>query len=161
MRLSKVFQLVLFVAIAGGCGIASARYVQPDPEGLFPTPEVPKPAAAAVPDTAPAPKLPRVRVITADEVLAMHGLNHSYAYVDSNPLSYIDPEGTQVNGFTKHGINQVINRNISPSAIQDAMTNPSSIVVRIGPSGVSARYIGSACVVVINPVGDVITAWPR
>ncbi len=161
MRLHKTFRLVLFLAFAGCCSVASARFIQPDPEGLFPTPVVAQPAAAPVPVATPSPMPPRVRVITASEVLAMQRLNHTYAYVDNNPLIYIDPDGTQVTGFTKHGINQVINRNISPASILDATRNPLSVAVRIGPSGASARYIGSACVVVINPAGDVITAWPR
>lgn len=161
MRLPKALRLALLLVLAGYCSVVSARFIQPDPEGQFPTPVVPTPAAAPTANTMPSPMPPRARVITASEVLAAQRLNHLYVYVDSDPLSYVDPDGTQVTGFTRHGINQVINRNISPAAILDATRNPLSVAVKIGPSGASARYIGSACVVVINPAGDVITAWPR
>ena len=161
MRLHRAFRLALLLVFAGCCSLASARFIQPDPEGQFPMPSVPKPITEPVANTVPSPMLSRVRVITASDVLMMQRPNHLYVYVDDNPLSYIDPDGTQITGFTRHGINQVISRNISPASIMDAMRSPLDVSVRIGPSGASARYTGSACVVVINPAGDVITAWPR
>jgi hypothetical protein len=46
----------------------------------------------------------------------------------------------EINGFTKHGINQALNRGVSPSAILDAVTNPPGIKERADGS---AQYIGS------------------
>jgi len=62
-------------------------------------------------------------------------------------------------GFTKHGINQSINRGVSASAILDALNNPSKISP--GSSPHSWKYYGSSAVVVLNPFGEVITLWPR
>lgn len=61
-----------------------------------------------------------------------------------------------INGFTKHGINQTINRNISPSAIADTLNNPIKIVPQ---KNGTIRYIGRNAVVVINPSGQVVTVW--
>ena len=61
-----------------------------------------------------------------------------------------------ITGFTRHGINQAINRGVSPGAMLDAMRNPIAIVPQ--PNG-TTRYIGSAAVVVINPAGSVVTVW--
>ena len=61
-----------------------------------------------------------------------------------------------ITGFTKHGINQTINRNISPSAISDAINNPLKIVPQ---QNGTIRYIGRHAVVVINPSGQVVTVW--
>lgn len=46
-------------------------------------------------------------------------------------------------GFTKHGINQAINRGIASGDILDALN------------------YGANAVVVLNPFGEVITLWPR
>jgi hypothetical protein len=62
----------------------------------------------------------------------------------------------EINGFTKHGINQAINRGVSPSAILDAVTNPLRIKERADGS---AQYIGSQATVVLRPDGFVITIW--
>jgi hypothetical protein len=61
-----------------------------------------------------------------------------------------------INGFTKHGINQTINRNISPSEIADTLNNPIKIVPQ---KNGTIRYIGRNAVVVINPSGQVVTVW--
>ncbi|WP_052732048.1 hypothetical protein [Devosia geojensis] len=61
-------------------------------------------------------------------------------------------------GFTKHGINQTINRGISAGAIYDALNNPNKIAP--GSSPHSWKYYGIDAVVVINPFGEIITLWP-
>ena len=64
----------------------------------------------------------------------------------------------EITGFTKHGINQAITRGVSPSALHDAVTNP----IRILPqSNNSVRYVGSGAVVVLDPLGQVITTWRK
>ena len=61
-----------------------------------------------------------------------------------------------ISGFTKHGINQAINRGVTPSAILDAVNKPIFVVPR---SNGSTRYVGNKAVVVLNPSGEVITVW--
>jgi hypothetical protein len=63
-----------------------------------------------------------------------------------------------INGFTKHGLNQAISRGVSPSAILDALNNPISI--RLMPNG-TTRYTGASATVVVNPFGSVVTVWPQ
>jgi hypothetical protein len=69
---------------------ASARFIQGDPLGIVPIPGAP---------TVPVPNAPTPRaltapvVITASDVLAFYQLNHSYGYVNANPLSLSDPTG--------------------------------------------------------------------
>ncbi len=62
-----------------------------------------------------------------------------------------------ITGFTGHGINQAINRSISPSKILDATQNPLKVENR---SNGSIRYFGRGATVVLNPAGQVITIWP-
>jgi RHS repeat-associated protein len=70
--------------------------------------------------------------------------------------------GPVLTGFTRHGINQIINRGIGPAVILEAVRNPTSIVQKIDTLGrVSYQYIGKAATVVLNKAGEVITAWPR
>jgi|GEM_PF-1050479 len=61
-----------------------------------------------------------------------------------------------LSGFTKHGLNQAINQEVSPSAILDALNNPIKIIPK---SNGTTRYIGRHAVVVLNPAGNVITVW--
>lgn len=61
-----------------------------------------------------------------------------------------------ITGFTKHGINQAINRGVSPKSIHDAVTNPLKVLPQ--PNG-TTRYIGHGAVVVLNPAGEVVTVW--
>lgn len=61
-------------------------------------------------------------------------------------------EGVQVAeiaGFTKHGINRVIDRGIPPDDIPDALNNPKIIDIR--PDS-SIRYRGANATVVVNPI---------
>jgi RHS repeat-associated protein len=71
-------------------------------------------------------------------------------------------EGALLAGFTKHGINTIINRRISAAAIKQALTNPARIKTEIDALGrVSHVYIGKVATVVLNTAREVITAWPN
>jgi len=63
-----------------------------------------------------------------------------------------------ITGFTRHGINQAINRGVSPTDIHDAVVNPIQILPQA--SG-TTRYIGAGAVVVLDPAGRVVTTWRR
>ena len=66
-----------------------------------------------------------------------------------------------IQGFTRHGINQVINRGITPQEILEAVNSPvevnGPIVDQLGR--ISTQYIGPRATVVLNPNGIVVTAW--
>jgi hypothetical protein len=64
----------------------------------------------------------------------------------------------EITGFTKHGINQAITRGVSPSAIHDAVIHPIQILPQ--PNG-TTRYVGGEAVVVLNPLGQVVTIWRK
>jgi len=61
-------------------------------------------------------------------------------------------------GFTKHGIDQIINRGIRPEALHDAVDNP--LKIYLGPDG-TIKFVGRAATVVVNADGEVVTAWGR
>ena len=61
-----------------------------------------------------------------------------------------------ITGFTKHGINRAISRGVSPSSILDAVVNPIQILPQANGS---TRYVGAGAVVVLDPLGRVITVW--
>jgi hypothetical protein len=61
-----------------------------------------------------------------------------------------------ITGFTKHGINRAIDRGVSPSAIRDAVVNPIQILPQADGT---TRYVGAGAVVVLDPLGRVITVW--
>ncbi len=61
-----------------------------------------------------------------------------------------------ITGFTKHGINRAISRGISPSAIHGAVVNPIQILPQADGS---TRYVDAGAVVVLDPLGRVITVW--
>jgi hypothetical protein len=90
--MNRVVATSLAIALSGYCSIASARFIQGDPVGVVPL--VPSPAL-------PAPTMSRA--ITASDVLRFHRLNHSYAYVDSNPLAAVDPYGLSSIVFNRRG----------------------------------------------------------
>jgi hypothetical protein len=69
------------------------------------------------------------------------------------------PKGVQVagdiTGFTKHGINQAISRGAS---LHNAVVNPLQILPQANGT---TQYVGSGAVVVLNPLGQVVTTWPK
>jgi hypothetical protein len=65
---------------------------------------------------------------------------------------------SDITGFTRHGINQTINRRVSPSAILNAVINPIQILPQANGT---IRYVGNGAVVVLNPSGQVVTVWGR
>ena len=60
----------------------------------------------------------------------------------------------QLADFTKHGVDQAINRSVGPAAILDAIKRP--IKLRMKPDG-STQYVGRDATVVLNQFGWVIT----
>jgi RHS repeat-associated protein len=76
----------------------------------------------------------------------------------------VGPEfiGNAISGFTKHGINSVINKGISPSALLEAARNGvarSPVVDALGRE--SIRIVGEAAGFAINLLGKVVTVWPK
>lgn len=69
----------------------------------------------------------------------------------------------KITGFTKHGINQVINRKVSPRSLLDAVRNPGagSKMFVAGKNKGTTRFVGRNSTVVLNNQGRVVTAWPR
>jgi len=77
-------------------------------------------------------------------------------------LTATTESGTSITGFTRHGIERVIERGVSPQAILDAVRNPTLVIKAVDQAGrVSYKYLGKEAVVVLNKLGQVITAWPK
>jgi len=72
------------------------------------------------------------------------------------------PKGVQlagdITGFTKHGINQAISRGVSPTSLHDAVVNPIQILPQANGT---TQYVGGGAVVVLNPLGQVVTTWQK
>lgn len=66
-----------------------------------------------------------------------------------------------IGAFTAHGLNQLINRGISPSMVLNTLRNPQAILVSLSRYGMQLKVIGSQAVIVINQFGQVITAWRK
>jgi hypothetical protein len=64
-------------------------------------------------------------------------------------------------GFTKHGIDQVINRRVAPAAIADALKYGESITRFDQLGRISFRFVGPEATVALNRYGQLITAWPK
>jgi uncharacterized protein RhaS with RHS repeats len=98
------------------------------------------------------------RFISEDPIGWESGQTNAYAYVGGNPVQFSDPFGEAgiITGFTRHGLNQAINRGVSPGAMCDAVNNPISVTER---SNGTTRYTGAGAVVVLNPAGRVVTVW--
>jgi len=61
--------------------------------------------------------------------------------------------GTEIKGFTKHGVERAIERGVKPAAIHDAIKNPLKVgeVVTDKAGRQSQRYIGKIAETVVNP----------
>ncbi len=83
---------------------------------------------------------------------------------NSSELQFVEDEfqslpiilASEINSFSKHALNQAINREVKPDAILDAVKNPLDVQYR---DNGTIRYIGKDAVVVLNPQGNVVTIW--
>lgn len=65
-----------------------------------------------------------------------------------------------ISGFTRHGLNQTINRGIRPGAMVSTLRNPTSIrTFTSGPNAGTTRYIGPRSTVVVNSQGRIVSTW--
>jgi len=63
-----------------------------------------------------------------------------------------------ITGFTRHGINQAISRGVAPASMHDAVINPIQILPKANGT---TQYVGRGAVVVLNPLGQVVTTWGK
>ena len=63
-----------------------------------------------------------------------------------------------VDAITKHAVNQLITRGVSPSDILDALRNPLRVRRR---GNMTTQYIGEHATVVLNDFGGMVTTWSR
>jgi len=71
--------------------------------------------------------------------------------------------GTEIKGFTKHGVNRAIERGVRTSSIHDAIKNPLKVgnVVTDKAGKESQRYIGRTAEAVVNPkTGKIVSVNP-
>jgi hypothetical protein len=67
----------------------------------------------------------------------------------------------EITGYTRHGLNQAISRDgvgVSPSAINDAVSNPISVAEQTGGK---LKYTGQNAAVILSSTGRVIPTWAR
>ena len=70
--------------------------------------------------------------------------------------------GGLLKGFKKHGIDQVINRGVTPEALRDALKNPRKIRSGIDElARLSHQYVGRKATIVLDEWNKVITAWSQ
>jgi hypothetical protein len=93
--------------------------------------------------------------------------------VEGNPVNKTDPlglfpglgisckiVGKIIIGFTKHGLNRMIQRKILPTIILDTLRNPQRIIKIIDETGrTSFQYIGDHAIIIINEFDQIITGW--
>ncbi len=71
--------------------------------------------------------------------------------------------GTEIKGFTKHGVERAIERGVKPAAIHDAIKNPLKVgeIVTDKAGRQSQRYVGKTAETVVNPqTGKIISVNP-
>ena len=75
------------------------------------------------------------------------------------------PTNDKITGYTKHGEEQVLGRDggvgVSNDALIDTVNDPIEIVVQGSDYGPTYKYISEKAVVVLNEIGEVITAYAR
>ena len=78
--------------------------------------------------------------------------------IDTRPIRSVK----DIEGFTDHGLNQVINNNVTPEKIIDTIKNTTQYQYRVDVLGrESFRYIGEKAVLNFNKANELITAWSR
>lgn len=67
-----------------------------------------------------------------------------------------------ISGFSKHGLNRIINRGIEPESIKSTIENPIKVTKRTDPEGrISFRYEGEKAVLNFNKNNEFITGWNK
>ncbi len=66
--------------------------------------------------------------------------------------------GRILTGFTRHGINRLIQRGVSPRALLDALKNPQTIRETANET---FKYIGKKATAVLNEAGRLVTTWKK
>lgn len=69
----------------------------------------------------------------------------------------VENPGLKITGFTEHGINQVITRGVSPDALLETVANPSAVLQQ---SAGQYLYLSDQAAVVLDPTGQLVTAYP-
>jgi hypothetical protein len=85
--------------------------------------------------------------------LGTYAANWIAAFSAANNGSVV---GSILTGFTRHGLNRIISYAIPPAVVKDTLLNPISIVPQIDGK---LKYVGRDAVIVLNKMGQVITAW--
>lgn len=78
-------------------------------------------------------------------------------------VGYASYTPTQITGFTKHRLNQVISRNghgVANKAILETMKNPTQIIKQTGKGffRTTYKFVGKNAQIVLNKAGKVVTA---
>jgi filamentous hemagglutinin len=70
---------------------------------------------------------------------------------------------TSISSYSDHALQQIAGRDggigVSPTAINDAFSNPVAIQYVPSQYGPTFRYVGQNATVVVNPQGNVVTTW--
>jgi len=127
-----------------------------DPFGLLDFPGLPEPLV--VTDPSPWEGDPNALVLPDPS-----DPNNFHVWPDAQVLGGTGPGGLPIaggqtlTGFTRHGLNRLIERGVTPSALFDALKNPRCI-----QQGARDRlkYVGQKADVVLNKLGQVVTTWP-
>jgi RHS repeat-associated protein len=100
-------------------------------------------------------------------LLSREGEGVNFTNAAEGELSIEAADGTEVTGFTSHGINRVIGdaagrAGVTPQALLDALKNPTKIIEGVDDLGRPYKiYIGQDARVVINPeTGNVVSVNP-
>ena len=91
------------------------------------------------------------------------GISAAGAYAATSPMPEVRQvvAPTSITGYTKHGLERVMNKNgvgVSPAAVRDAVRSPARVTYQ--PDRDTFKYVGGAAVVVLDQRGRVVTAWP-
>jgi hypothetical protein len=73
------------------------------------------------------------------------------------PGTVVENPDLDITGFTDHGINQVISRDLAPADLLSTVNSPSVVLQQ---SGGQYLFLSNQAGVVLNPAGQVIMAYP-